>query len=424
MSRVIKIAIFSVALFVSCSQGSYQSNSRKLNLAAMYYPLATTIHPVYKVYHNSDNTSLLFIKIFTSELMFIPSNIQGESVGKVDVSYTLYETVNDTTMQVADSGTFNYSIDEDIVGKRFFTQIPFKAELGKTYQLKVFTEDKLRKAIDIKYLDVNKLDATNSQNYNLTNHSDIPYFTNVVKPEALFRIKNRSNPQGKIYIKYFKHTFEAPRPTYTYRISDYFEQQEDSLWIFDYTFNLTMQLAYEGYYLISVDTTQKGGILISNYGESYPKVTSAEEMVQPLQYIALKKEYDLIINRRNTKLAIDNFWIEKGNGLARGRELIRIFYNRVYFSNYYFTSGLPGWASDRGMVYVMYGPPQKLERTPNGETWYYWVKKDLDPVKFVFNYSPDPYFSNNYVLSRADNHSWHWQDALVSWRNGKIFLQD
>ena len=420
----ISLVLIAAVLFSACANNSYQASSRKLNLAAMYYPMATTLHPVYKIYHNNDNTSLLFVKIFTSELMFAPSNIEGKSIGKVDLHYTLYEVVDDTTMLVADSGVYNFNIDEDVVGKRFYSQIPLKAETGKLYQLRVLAKDKLRRAIDIKYIDVDKQSAYGAQNYNLTNHNDIPYFSNVVKPISLFKIKTRYHNSEKLYVKYYKHNYSAPKPTYSYNISSMFNEDPDSLWVFDYSNNLTMQLYYEGYYLISIDTTKKGGLLISNYGVDYPKVSSVDGMVEPLQYIALKKEYDEIIERKNTKLAVDDFWMEKGNGMARGRELIRIFYNRVYFSNYYFTSGVPGWATDRGMVYIMYGPPQKLERTAIAELWYYWVKDNSEPVMFNFTYSSSEFFNNSYILDRGNNQEWHWQDALVAWRNGKIFLQD
>lgn len=423
-NRKILQLLLVVVLFVSTAAGVNNSTVRKLNLAAMYYPMATTIHPVYKVYHNNDNTSLLFVKIFTNELMFAPSNVDGNSAGKVEVNYTLFEVLGDSAMIVADSGVYKFSIDEDIVGKRFYSQIPVKAETGKLYQLRVVAEDKLRKTINVKYIDVDKQTVYSAQNYNLTNHNDIPYFANVVKSSSLFRIKMRYRDSEKIYVKYYKHAYSAPKPTYSYNISSLFNKEADSLWVFDYDHKLTMQLYYEGYYLISADTSKSGGLLISNYGAGFPKVSSADEMIKPLQYITLKKEYDDILEQKNTKLAVDNFWIGKGTGMSRGRELIRIYYNRVYFSNYYFTSGVPGWASDRGMVYIMYGPPQKLERTASSEVWYYWIDDTPEPVKFNFTYRPSEYYTNDFVLNRTNSQEWHWQDALVAWRNGRIFLQD
>ena len=60
------------------------------------------------------------------------------------------------------------------------------------------------------------------------------------------------------------------------------------------------------------------------------------------------------------KVALDDFWIKCGGNIDKARELIRIYYTRVFYSNYYFTSYKEGWRSERGMIYIIYGPPDKV----------------------------------------------------------------
>ena len=71
------------------------------------------------------------------------------------------------------------------------------------------------------------------------------------------------------------------------------------------------------------------------------------------------------------KAALDDFWIKCGGNVDKARELIRIYYTRVLYSNYYFTSYKEGWRSERGMIYIIYGPPDKVYKTSEGESWGY-----------------------------------------------------
>jgi GWxTD domain-containing protein len=41
-------------------------------------------------------------------------------------------------------------------------------------------------------------------------------------------------------------------------------------------------------------------------------------------------------------------------------------YRRIAYANEHFTSGIAGWRTDRGRVYIMYGPPDQLESHPTG----------------------------------------------------------
>lgn len=45
------------------------------------------------------------------------------------------------------------------------------------------------------------------------------------------------------------------------------------------------------------------------------------------------------------------------------------FYRRVAYANEHFASGIPGWKTDRGRIYIMYGPPDEIESHPSGGTY-------------------------------------------------------
>jgi len=57
-------------------------------------------------------------------------------------------------------------------------------------------------------------------------------------------------------------------------------------------------------------------------------------------------------------------------------ELREEYYRRVRYANKHFGNGQPGWSSDRGRIYIIYGPPDVIRRGMDSEfrayeIWYY-----------------------------------------------------
>ncbi|NJK87334.1 MAG: GWxTD domain-containing protein [Bacteroidales bacterium] len=104
-------------------------------------------------------------------------------------------------------------------------------------------------------------------------------------------------------------------------------------------------------------------------GTSFPHIRTPQELIEPLAYLSNSVEYNEMKNATNKKIVVDNFWLGKTDDMDRARELIRIYYNRVFLANYYFTTFKPGWKTDRGMIYIIYGPPQATYRSITNEKW-------------------------------------------------------
>jgi len=62
-------------------------------------------------------------------------------------------------------------------------------------------------------------------------------------------------------------------------------------------------------------------------------------------------------------------------------EALDEFYRRVQYANQHFTAGGPGWKSDMGRVYVIFGQPDEVVRNPirfegpPEEIWYYYAER-------------------------------------------------
>ena len=44
-------------------------------------------------------------------------------------------------------------------------------------------------------------------------------------------------------------------------------------------------------------------------------------------------------------------------------------YRRIAYANEHFAAGIPGWKTDRGRIYIMYGPADEIESHPSGGSY-------------------------------------------------------
>ena len=92
--------------------------------------------------------------------------------------------------------------------------------------------------------------------------------------------------------------------------------------------------------------------------------------------------------------------------------------------------------SERGMIYIIYGPPDKVYKSADGESWGYrkpslkssrWggrfsVKENY--IYFNFKKKPDVFSDNDYYLSRSESQVTYWDRAVENWRKGIVFRLD
>ncbi len=67
---------------------------------------------------------------------------------------------------------------------------------------------------------------------------------------------------------------------------------------------------------------------------------------------------------------IEQFWERRNpNPGSLENEFKEEYYRRIAYVNERFSSGIPGWKSDRGRIYIMYGPPDEIESHPSGGSY-------------------------------------------------------
>ena len=64
---------------------------------------------------------------------------------------------------------------------------------------------------------------------------------------------------------------------------------------------------------------------------------------------------------------IEQFWLRRNpNPSLEGNAFKEEHYRRIAYANEHFAAGIPGWKTDRGRVFITWGPPDEIESHPNG----------------------------------------------------------
>ncbi len=83
-----------------------------------------------------------------------------------------------------------------------------------------------------------------------------------------------------------------------------------------------------------------------------------------------QKAFKLLSNDEERDQFIEAFWQRRDpTPDTIENEFKEEHYRRMAYANEHFAAGIPGWKSDRGRMYIMYGPPDEIESHPSGGSY-------------------------------------------------------
>jgi GWxTD domain-containing protein len=147
-------------------------------------------------------------------------------------------------------------------------------------------------------------------------------------------------------------------------------------------------------------------------------VTKVNDLAGPLVYIANENEWLRLSYNKVTKDTLDHFWLQYTGNKEIARKMIKLYYQRVVQANEYYTEYKEGWKTDRGMVYVIMGRPDRISQNGDDETWFY--KVGTNRVEFKFTRLKNKTKGVYYTLTRNAGLEKAWLETLDKWRRGAI----
>lgn len=247
--------------------------------------------------------------------------------------------------------------------------------------------------------------------------NNIPFDQNFLTTGQSLLFKSEDGPN--LHKFYYPVPFDVPYPpmeTKPAAVPKEVEVVDEG----DFLTNVPESLDNQGYYFFQSDTSSSTGLLLKTTHEAFPKVKDWEEMIQMVTYISTRKEHETLLSAEDKKKALDEYWYNLTRNPDIAKDLIREYFRQIEFANILFTDFKEGWKTDRGMIYVVMGPPNEVNFYQDREVWTYMGMNESSKIRFTFVRVKNILNPHYYSLNRSRAYQPVWFKNISIWRSGKM----
>jgi GWxTD domain-containing protein len=388
-----------------------------INLAELYQPDNRPSLTGIRVFNESDSVSKVFVRYNLNELTYKTPNEKSYHKAEYSILYQLYTSYESDV--VTDHNVFNltdslyYNQDMEMV-----FDFDVKAAFPGNYLLKITINDLNNQSSTSYPINLFKGSPYVAQNFLPVTEDGEVIFNDWIKSGTTLQMLCNDQGLQQLFLSHYDNNFAialppfslAASPTYTYGTKD-----KSTIQVNNGT-SVLIELPATGLYHFQADTTTRYGHTIFRFDDDFPNITDAGRLIPPLRYLTTTKEFNALTASENKKQAVDKFWLEIAGNEERALELIKNYYSRVEYANWFFTSFKEGWKTDRGMVYIIFGPPQTVFRRNDIETWTYGEQGNRVSLTFDFIKAVNPFTDEDFILQRKSEYKSPWYVAVDYWR--------
>ncbi len=404
--------LISLMALKGCTPVNYLANQ---NLEFLYNKENQPINPQLKIYHPNPEDTRLYVG-------FNPQHFeQSEHPEKqydVTISYRFYRDYE--VSGIYDSGV--KKLEEPLKSNNpDYHEISFNLPSpAQKYLIEVLVkdhEDNTQSRAFIYYYPYESAEGKHQQMLVRKLSDSEILFKNEMKAGEKLIVEHTENLDTLILEQYGGSSFKpAPPPFATEYVNKELKNLKlDSVRRFK-AFN-AISLNESGNYLLKA-IGEKTGLPLTVYKPPFPELNEPKQLRKPLIYLTSHEGYKKL-NQKKPKEAVDQFWLNiTNNDQKEAKALIQYFYKRVKKANQYFTTYKKGWKTDRGMIYTVFGKPQMLYRSNNGETWIYPEGANMPEIIFKFQRRNHPLCRKYFTLDRSPHFKKYWFQMVDKIRRG------
>ena len=175
------------------------------------------------------------------------------------------------------------------------------------------------------------------------------------------------------------------------------------------------------------DTTLTVKRILSIKPAGFPRPTTLHQLIEAMVYIAKRDEMRQLNGAKSEREAhavFDSLWLSFCHSASGASQLIRRYYTRVEEANRQFTDIKEGWKTDRGMIYVVLGPPGEIMNNLDQQTWYYDLPGSMGTGAFSFRrmvVGDGQSALMTYNLIRSIQYERLWDLIIARWRECEAY---
>lgn len=406
----------------SCRSKTYTFSNT--NFAYLYQPAEVLIKPDFVIQHISDDSSVMYFRIRKDDFLYARSPNSQLFESNIQIRYAVvphYELPG----QIIDSGTIYIKEPKTDTLGFFAGHIPLMLHRKREvhdFLVAITIRDANRNLEYPYFLYADRQSTHTSQNYLAIDSVGNIYFEPTARLGDKLCVRHSTFKDKPLVVKYSNANFSIALPPFS---SDHEIIDTEDFKIVGYTDSSTgcFEFTKTGMYIFQYDIKSMEGYYIMVTNSDYPLVNRRHQLVEPLRYLTTQKEFsDLQASQPDSiKYLADQFWLARAGSVERARNLVKAYYGRVQRANELFTSFKEGWKTDRGMIYIVFGPPNVVYRYAEREVWIYGDDNSALQYRFTFTRIRLPFSGFYHVLERNENYRFIWGQAVDAWRNGRIY---
>ena len=161
----------------------------------------------------------------------------------------------------------------------------------------------------------------------------------------------------------------------------------------------------------------------------YPSIRTLKELAEPLVYLMDDRRHRRLMEIEDPdslKFEIDYFWLDNLENAVKARNVLELYYLRIEEANKQFPHFKPGWMTDPGMIYVLFGPPWDVEVRLDQMRWVYGNNPDDQTRVFYFKrtrVAAREYPFEIYVLQRSPYYFEVMNNKVQDWLSGLVLTR-
>jgi GWxTD domain-containing protein len=373
-------------------------------------------------FHVNDTVSSILVEINNQNLLYKRADTSKAFYANVKLQYVLRLDIGGK--RIIDSASYflhDRSLTEQVQARQVFTSFNCRVPTG-SFQMDLEISDLNRHVRYKKVLAISKQTRNSAQNF-LVYVNDSISFKSSFEADQEVLVEYAYEEPRLIRVDCYRREFGPALPPFsTKELVE--EVKPDSSYYLDFTNRQgKFRMPTKGFYQLRASRDASEGLSLYTVDKSFPGVSSAREMIQCARYIMSRDEYEACLDAVDNKVAIDEFWLRIGGSQERARELLKRYYTRVKEANKNYSSYVPGWKTDRGMIYIVMGAPYSVFRDGDHETWIYGNEANPNSLRFSFNKKKNAFTENDFVMERSVFYRDPYHAAVEYWRQGLVFTE-
>lgn len=366
-----------------------------------------------RLLHQSDSSSLYIFRIYLPGLKYEKEEDEDNYTATYSLFYEIYSSY--TSNEMVDTSTVVYEDSLYFARDKFLThQIVLPVNEGLKGHMEITFTDKNSGKKLRRYYRINKTKKPGQQNFLFRTPNRRVHFPHFSRYYTDYRIQYRKS-RDKLRADVFSaDAFSIADPPFVPNLENEIGlDKQETTSLPDNQIKVSKKPLL--YHIKTRDSQQATGLFYTAPGD-FPKARSLETRINALRYITTNKEYTTIQRASDPKAALEDYWYKAGGDSRRAFNLREKYYERVEMANILYTSYKAGWKTDRGMLYIVMGPPDIVHFYENSEEWIYGKPGNIESLKFRFERSTEPFAFNNFVLERKEEYRLPWYKAVEKWK--------